>query len=138
MIPIFYLYYHINKAVWNSNQTVGIIKRTFTFLTKCDLVSIYEALVRPHLEYGNVIWYPLLKRQSAAVEEVQRRSTRLVEEICHFHCEDQLRYLDLPTLSMRRTSGDLIQTVIFKKDSVFTIINFLGTVIITKPDTKPL
>ena len=60
---------HIDKAVKKANQTLGIIKRTSTFL--------YKALVRPHLEHGNVIWYPCPKRHSAAVikfkEELQNR-----------------------------------------------------------------
>ena len=34
--------------------------------------------LRPHLEYGNLIWAPHLtqKRQSAAVEKVQHRATQ--------------------------------------------------------------
>ena len=62
---------HIDETVKKANQTFGMIKRTFTFLNKSVLVPLYKDLIRPHLEYGNVIWYPCLKRQSAAVENVQ-------------------------------------------------------------------
>ena len=51
-----------------ANQTLGMNKRTFTFLNKSVLISLCKAVVRPHLEYVNVIWYPCLKRQSGAVE----------------------------------------------------------------------
>ena len=34
-------------------------------------------MVRPHLEYANSIWSPKLERQSAAIERVQRRATKL-------------------------------------------------------------
>ena len=101
---------NIDKAVKNANQTLGIIKRTVTFLNKSVLISLYKALVGPHLEYGNEICYPRLKRQSTAVEKVQRRATKLVKEICHFHYEDQLRYLDLSIVKMRRIWDYLIQT----------------------------
>ena len=59
---------------------IGLIKRTFTYLNKDILLKLYKSLVRPHLEYGNIIWYPLLKRQSKAVEKVQRRATKLLKE----------------------------------------------------------
>ena len=55
----------------------------------------------------NVIRCPHLKSRTAAVEKVQRRSTRLVKEGCHIHYEDQLTYLYLPTLKMRRMRGGL-------------------------------
>ena len=89
---------------------MAIIKRTFTFLNKIVLISVYRDLVGPHLEYDDVIWYPCLKRLSAAVEKDQRKAKDLEKENCHFHYEDRLRYLDLPTLKMRRMRGDLIQT----------------------------
>ena len=59
---------HHDKAEKKANKTLGLIKRTSTFINKSVLISLYKALVRPHLEYGNVIWYPCPKRQSAAVE----------------------------------------------------------------------
>ena len=46
-------------------------------------VFLCMALFRPHFEYGDVIWYPCLRRQSAAVEDV-KRATKVVKEICHF------------------------------------------------------
>ena len=62
---------HIDKAVKKANQTLGEIKRTSTFLNKSVLISLYKALDRQYLEYGNIIWYLCHKRQSAAVEKVQ-------------------------------------------------------------------
>ena len=67
-------------------------------------------MVRPHLEYGNVIWCPRLKRQSIEIEKVQRRATKLIPEICDLSYEDRLKYLRLPSLKTRRIRGDLIQT----------------------------
>ena len=104
-----------------ANQTMGIIKKTFAILNKSDLVSLCKALIRPHLEYGNVIWYPRYKRQSVTFEKVQGRAKKLVNEIYNF--EDRLKHLDLPTLKMSRMRGDHIQTYQeMSPDSGFTII----------------
>ena len=49
---------HFQNAVNKTNQMIGLIKRILTYLNKGKLIKLYMALVRPHLEYGNVIWYP--------------------------------------------------------------------------------
>ena len=61
---------HIYKAVKKVNLTLGVVEGTFAFLDNSVLISLYEDFVWPHLEYGNVIWHPCLKRHSAAVEKV--------------------------------------------------------------------
>ena len=66
-------------------------------------------LVRPHLEYGNVIWYPQFKRQSVAIERVQRRATKLLPECRGMTYEERLNYLNLHSLKGRRVRGDLIE-----------------------------
>jgi len=35
--------------------------------------SVDEALVRLHLEFGNVVWQPYMKRDSDLIEQVKRR-----------------------------------------------------------------
>ena len=101
---------HINKIINKANQRIGLIKRTFTYLNKDILLKLYKSLVRPHLEYGNIIWYPLLKRQSIAVEKVQRRATKLLRECKNLDYGQRLSYLNLHSLKGRRIRGDLIET----------------------------
>ena len=69
---------HIHKAVSKANQMMGLIKRSFDFLDRDIFLRLYKALVRPHLEYGNIIWHPYLKRQSVQLERVQRRATKVL------------------------------------------------------------
>ena len=101
---------HIQKSINKANQMIGLIKRTFCYLTSDIFVKLYKALVRPHLEYGNIIWYPHLKRQSSAIEKVQRRATRLLRECRGMSYTERLRYLNLHSLKGRRIRGDLIET----------------------------
>ena len=59
---------------------VGIVKRT-SFLDTEIFKNLYKALVRPNHDYGNIMWSPYLKRQSVAIERVQRGATRLVSHL---------------------------------------------------------
>jgi hypothetical protein len=101
---------HIQSCIKKANRILGIIRRSFSFLDAEVLVRLYKALVRPHLEYANIIWSPHLKRQSAAIERVQRRATKLLPELRERTYEERMRALNLPSLKYRRYRGDLIQT----------------------------
>ena len=106
---------HVQSATNKANIMLGIIRTTFSFLNKDILLQIYKTLVRPHLEHGNVIWHPIFKRQSVAIEKVQRRATNLLKETKNLSYDARLKMLDLPTLKYRRFRGDMIQ--------VYKIIN---------------
>ncbi len=74
------------------------------------LVNLYKSIVRPILEYGQPVWAPFLLRQSRALENVQRRATKLIPKIKHLPYEERLEHLKLPSLKYRRIRGDLILT----------------------------
>ena len=101
---------HINTAINKANKILGIIRRTFTDLDVDVFMQLYKGMVRPHLEYGNQIWHPYLKRQSIAIERVQRRATKLVNNLSDLSYRDRLTRLNLPSLKYRRLRGDLITT----------------------------
>jgi len=100
---------HIQNSINKANKMIGLIKRTFTYLDRDTFLKLYKALVRPHVEYGNVIWHPHLKRQSIAVERVQRRATKLLKECHEMSYSERLLYLNLHSLKGRRLRGDLIE-----------------------------
>ena len=41
--------------------------RSFSYLDRYSFVKLYTALVRPHLEYGNTIWYPHLRKDIESI-----------------------------------------------------------------------
>ena len=73
-------------------------------------IKLYKVLARPHLTYGNIILNPYLKRQSVAVEHVQRRATRRLEECKEMSYTETLKCLKLHSLKGRRLRGEFIET----------------------------
>ena len=81
----------VNKA----NQIMGLI----VHLDMYNFNLLYKSLVRPHLEYGNIIWSPFLKSDINLLENIQRRAIRFIPNINKLSYHERLEKLDLPTLS---------------------------------------
>ena len=95
-------------AASKGNQMLALIRRSFVCLDTVMLPLLFKSLVRPHLEYGNLIWGPFNRADQKLVERVQRRATKLVPEIKHLPYQERLRHLNLPSLYHRRRRGDMI------------------------------
>ena len=64
------------SSVKKANRMLGLIKRSFLNKKEETFSLLYMALVRPHLEYANVVWGPHYILDRKAVENVQRRATK--------------------------------------------------------------
>lgn len=101
---------HIDIKTKKANQIMGIIRRTFDYLDNVTFLKLYKALVRPHLEYGASVWSPHFEKDIEAVERVQRRATKQLENLRNMPYEERLKNLNLPTMVYRRYRGDMIET----------------------------
>ena len=99
---------HIDAMVSKANSMIGLIKRNFSFMNIDMFLHLYKALIRPHLEYGQLIWSPRFIRQSKKIENVQRRATKIVPCLMNLSYDERLRKLRLPTLKYRRLRGDML------------------------------
>ena len=72
---------HITTTVKKSQQILSIIKRSFDFIDENIMVLLYATLVRPIIEYSNVIWAPHLQKHINMLEAVQRRATIMVPNL---------------------------------------------------------
>ena len=63
---------HTASAVKKANQILGVIKKSYNARDKTTICTLYKALVRPHLEYGNAIWGPFFLGDIIKIEAVQR------------------------------------------------------------------
>ena len=61
---------HISHKIEKANNTLGAIRRSFSYLDKTMLTRLYTALVRPHNEYANPVWSPRLRKDIDAIENV--------------------------------------------------------------------
>ena len=97
---------------------MAIIKKTFECLDEDIFLNLYKGLVRPQLEYASSVWAPHLSKHIDAIEDVQRRATKIVPGLKDLSYPERLRKLILPTLAYRRLRGDLIQTFKLTHDLV--------------------
>ena len=47
---------HLSDNISKANKGIGILKRLYNFLPRATLVNIYKTFVRPHLDYGDIIY----------------------------------------------------------------------------------
>ena len=74
--------------------------------------DLYKTIVRPHVEYATTVCTPLFKKDMIAIENVQRRATKLVSCIKYLSYPERLRKLGLLSLECMRERADLI--VVYK------------------------
>ena len=65
------VYGQCNYAYGQANRMLGLIKRTIKFKRTDIMLRLYEALVRPHLEYCSEVWSPYFKKEKEQLEKVQ-------------------------------------------------------------------
>ena len=106
-------------AIKKANQTLGIIKKSYTSRDAVTISTLYKAMVRPHLEYGNAICGPFSQGDKKSVESVQRKATKLIDGFNVKSYEDRLKELKLSSLGYRRKRGDMI----------WMLLNFLFTLV---------
>ena len=61
---------HISLKVKKTNIIAGLIRRAFSYLDGPLFKKSFITFVRPHLEYGQVIWAPHLKKYITILENM--------------------------------------------------------------------
>ena len=105
---------HIAQATAKANRTLGVIRRSFDYLTDHTFIMLYKSMVRPMLEYGQSVWQPSQKMLRQEVEDVQRRATKMIAKLKDLPYSQRLAILQLPSLEHRRKRGDMIEVFKFQ------------------------
>lgn len=98
---------HMSVKMKKENAMFQLIRRSFSYLDDRLSRKLFTPFARPHLEHGQIIWVPYLKKNVIILENVQCRTTKLADG---FHClshSERLRKLNLPLLVYRRARGDM-------------------------------
>jgi len=93
---------HISEVTAKAHRRANYIKRREL------LMRAFIVYVRPIVEYCSVVWSPCLKQDIDSVEKVQRRFTKSLKGLKSMTYADRLRYLEIPSLELRRLHLDLI------------------------------
>ena len=113
----------IKSCIAKANQMICWIIRNLVLREKNVMLRVYKALIRPHIEYCVQLWNPVPEHGSWSLilelEGVQRRFTRLIDEVGPLPYSERLEILHLTTLAERRIRGDLIE--------VYKAVNGLST-----------
>ncbi len=101
--------HHISTQINKANQMVGLVRRSFKHLDYRTFCLLFKALVRPHLEYAGCVWCPFKKKDIEAIENVQRRATKMLPHMSTLSYPERLSKLKIPSLKYRRLRGDMIE-----------------------------
>ena len=77
-------------AAAKGNQILGPIRRNITYMEKILVITLYQAIVRPHLEYSIQAWRQCYKVDIDKLDIAQRRPTTLIQELKHLCYESRL------------------------------------------------
>jgi len=73
---------HVNRqcalVAQVANCILGYIKRSVTSRSREVILPLYSALVRPHLESCVQLWNPQHRKDTALLEQFQRRATKMI------------------------------------------------------------
>jgi len=99
--------YELVGCYYKAKKMLGLVKRTVKHKILDLMVRLYESLVRSHLEYCSPVWNPHYVKDKLLLDKVQRRFTRLFDDLKKLEYNKRLRKLKLWRLEERRNCADL-------------------------------
>ena len=83
---------HTDIVVKRAYRVLGLIYKSFECKDSDVMIKLYKTLVRPIVEYNNIIWGPSHILDNQKVERIQRRATRIIPSLNHLSYHDRLTH----------------------------------------------
>ena len=95
---------HLTEKITKANKVIGLIRRLYKDLSRNSLLTIYKSNVRPHLDYGDIIYdRPNIDSFTKKLESVQYNAALAITGVIRGTSRDRIyQELGLESLSDRR------------------------------------
>ena len=95
---------HISQKISKASKGVGVLRKLFYLIPRSALVTIYKSFIRPHLDYGDIIYdRPNNNSFTQNIETIQYNAAMAVTGAIKGSSRDNLyNELGLESLSSRR------------------------------------
>ena len=119
---------HINMVTTKINKTIGLLRKLKNLLPRTALIKIYKAFVRPHLDYGDILYdqaFNLSFQQK--LESIQYRACLAITGAIRGTSREKIyQELGLESLQSRRWYRKLAMFYkIYKNKSPFYLFNLI-------------
>ena len=96
--------HHLDEKIAKANKVIGLINKLRKFIPRDSLLTIYKSFVRPHLDYGDVIYdYPGNATFTQRLESIQYNACLAITGCFRGTSRDKLySELGLESLADRR------------------------------------
>lgn len=101
---------HCNDVTVRATRMCGVLRHVFRSANRALLWPAFTSYVLPILDYCAPTWNPYLKRDIAAIENVQRRFTKRIRGLEDEQYAARLNTLGALSLQDRRTFADMVTT----------------------------
>ena len=95
---------HLKNVFNKANKTIGLLRKLSNLLPRQTLVTIYKSFIRPHLDYGDVVYDQAFNNSfHAKMESVQYNACLAITEAIRGTSREKIyRELGLESLQLRR------------------------------------
>ncbi len=89
---------HIDTIFGNAYGMLWNIRMIFQLMNKDMMKKMLTTLIRPKLEYAEVVWSPYKKKHINRLERIQRIATKMLPELKDLSYRDRLKEMKLTAL----------------------------------------
>ena len=76
---------HIKEALTKAKNGLGMLKFISRFVSRDVLEKLYKMHIRPHLDYGDIIYHGQLQENTDLVESIQYQAALIVTKMLEKH-----------------------------------------------------